>query len=255
MDGKMKIGIKTSIKIASTLFFLALSCLTQAASQIPIKVAVASNFKNSLAEIAGRYKAKTGQSILISSASTGTLYNQIRHGAPFDLFLSADKKRAQLIEQSAQGVAGSRFTYAQGQLAFWAPLQTEVTLSDLKQYRGQLAIANPKLAPYGLATTESLKSLQLWTHFSYVQGANISQTYQFIESGNARAGFVAYALLVQNRQVNSESYFLIPHHLHKDILQQGVLLKAAQQPQEVQKFIDYLTSNEVQSLIRARGYL
>ena len=158
----MKIAIKASIKVAMTLSLLVFSQLTQAADQTAIKVAVASNFKSSLIEIGNYYEAQTGQRIIISSASTGTLYNQIRHGAPFDLFLSADKKRAQLIEQSQFGIIGSRFTYAQGQLAFLAPKQAKVDLVTLKQYSDRLAIANPKLAPYGLAAKETLQQLHLF---------------------------------------------------------------------------------------------
>ena len=241
--------------VNAVLLLLGLSYSIQVVAQSPIRVAVASNFKSSLIEIADNYALETGQKVLISSASTGTLYNQIHHGAPFDIFLSADKKRAALIEQSQYGVLGSRFTYAQGLLAFWAPKQKEITLNNLKQYKGALAIANPKLAPYGTAAMESLQAMHLWSHFSYVQGANISQTYQFIDSGNVPAGFVAYAQLIENKQVNKASYFLIPNDLYEPIVQQGVLLKAAPQPLAAQKFIDYLLSSEVKSLIRAKGYL
>lgn len=247
--------VKQLPKIVISLFLLAVSYLSQAADIAPIRVAVASNFKNSLTEIAANYAEQSGQKIIISSASTGTLYNQIRHGAPFDLFLSADKKRAQLIEQSSLGVQGSRFTYAQGQLTFWAPREAKVDLTTLKQYSGRFAIANPKLAPYGLAAEQTLKKLHFWTQFSYVQGANISQTYQFIESGNVGAGLVAYAQLLQNQQLKADQYYLIPVHLHQAILQQGVLLAATKQPEKVQQFIDYLISAEVQALIREKGYL
>ncbi|HEY5716511.1 MAG TPA: molybdate ABC transporter substrate-binding protein [Psychromonas sp.] len=252
----MKLRIKNSISIVISLFFLALSFLALAADFAPIKVAVASNFRNSLTEIAANYTVQSGQKVLISSASSGTLYNQIRHGAPFDLFLSADQKRAQLIEQSALGVKGSRFTYAQGQLAFWVPRQqAKVDLTTLKQYSGRFAIANPRLAPYGLAAEQALKALHLWRQFSYVQGANISQTYQFIESGNVEAGLVAYAQLLQNPLLKAEQYYLLPAHLHQPIVQQGVLLAAAKQPEKVQQFIDYLISAEVQALLREKGYL
>ena len=251
----MKLRINNSVSIVISLFFLAVSFLSQAADIAPIKVAVASNFKNCLIEIAANYALQSGQKVIISSASSGTLYNQIRHGAPFDLFLSADKKRAQLIEQSGLGVKGSRFTYAQGQLAFWAPRQAKVDLSTIKQYSGLFAIANPRLAPYGLAAEQTLKTLRFWSQFSYVQGANISQTYQFIESGNVEAGLVAYAQLLQNQQLETEQYYLIPAHLHQAILQQGVLLTATKQPEKVQQFIDYLISPEVQGLIREKGYL
>lgn len=251
----LKKEIETFTKITLALLLLVGSCFTQASEQLTIKVAVASNFKSSLSEIAQNYEVMTGQKVLISSASTGTLYNQIRHGAPFDIFLSADKKRAKLIEESEFGVKGTRFTYAQGQIAFWAPKENSLTFAKLKQFTGQLAIANPKLAPYGVAAMESLKSMQLWSHFSYVKGANISQTFQFIESGNVQAGFVAYAQIIQNKEIKSDSYFVIPADLHREIVQQGVLLSAATQPVEAQKFIDYLNSSKVKSLIRDKGYL
>lgn len=221
-------------------------------AQANIKVAVASNFKSSLTEIAENYFQLTGETILISSASTGILYNQIKHGAPFDLFLSADSERASLIEEATQGVMGTRFTYAQGRLAFWVPALKEVTEKTLRNYKQRLAIANPKLAPYGLAAKQALQSMHLWEQFIYVQGANISQTYQFIDSGNIKAGFVAYSLLLQN---NETAYYLLPKESYSPILQQGVLLSRGANNKAVIKFIDYLKSTPVQALIREKGYL
>ncbi|WP_028862891.1 molybdate ABC transporter substrate-binding protein [Psychromonas aquimarina] len=217
-----------------------------------IKVAVASNFKTTLNEIALRYQQLSGDKVIISSASTGTLFNQIRHGAPFDLFLSADSERAVLIEDSKYGVKGSRFTYAQGRLAFWLPQGEKVNQQTLLDFSGRLAIANPKLAPYGLASKQTLKQLNLWQRFSYIKGANIAQTYQFIDSGNINAGFVAYSLLLQN---NKQHYYLIPDNLHQPILQQGVLLTAAADNKKVLNFINYLKSETTQAFIREKGYL
>ncbi len=234
-------------------FFALLLLVSSFSLQASIKVAVASNFKTTLIEIAENYKQQTGQKILISSASTGILYNQIQHGAPFDLFLSADSERAILMELSAKGVAGSRFTYAQGVLAFWAPDSPNMVKPDtLQNFKGAIAIANPKLAPYGLAAQQVLQSLNLWEHFNYVQGANISQAYQFIDSGNIKAGFVAHSLLLEN---NARNFFLIPSAYHQPILQQGVLLQKAADTQAVQHFINYLTSDPVQALIRTKGYM
>lgn len=197
---------------------LLLALLTTHSAHAAIKVAVASNFKQTLSEIAKLYKQQTGEVVLISSASTGTLYNQIKNGAPFDLFLSADSERAKLIEQAKQGIKGSRFTYAQGKLAFWQPNAANVNLETLLNYQGQLAIANPKLAPYGLAAKQTLGHLDLWDSFSYINGANVAQTYQFIDSGNAEAGFVAYSLLLQNKQIN---YYLIAEELYHPFCNKG----------------------------------
>lgn len=218
-----------------------------------LKVAVASNFKVTLSEIVALYELQSEQKVLISSGSTGILYNQIKHGAPFDLFLSADSERAKLIEQSKLGIDGSRFTYAIGELAFWQPKSTEkVTALSLQKYQGRVSIANPKLAPYGLATQQSLQALNLWDKFSYIQGNNIAQAYQFIDTGNIEAGFVAHALLLQNQQKN---YYLLPHDSYQPILQQGVMLTNSNNKVELQKFVDFLQSEKVVQLIQSNGYL
>lgn len=218
-----------------------------------IKVAVASNFKTTLIDIASQYKIETGKTVLISSASTGTLFNQIMHGAPFDLFLSADSERAKLLEASTSGLAGSRFTYAQGRLAFWQPKATEqVTQNTLFNEKGRIAIANPKLAPYGLATKQALISLRRWQKNNYIQGANITQTYQFIETGNIKSGFVAYVLVKPKPKTQ---YYLLPTHLHDPIKQQGVILSRTKYLSDTKAFVDFLTSPKIQDFIQQKGYL
>lgn len=216
-----------------------------------VKVAVASNFTHTLKEIAQLYEIKTGEKILISSASTGTLYNQIIQGAPFDLFLSADSDRAEKIENSQFAVSGSRFTYATGQLAFWQPDSDTVNESSLKHFNGRLSIANPKLAPYGLAAKQALIKLQLWDSISAVKGSNIAQAYQFIDTGSAKAGLVAYSLLLQNNQTQ---FYLLSADLYQPILQQGVQLNSKNALQTKQ-FIDFLQSPSIQKLIQSKGYL
>lgn len=216
-----------------------------------IKVAVASNFTQTLKEIAHLYEIKTGEQILISSASTGTLYNQIMQGAPFDLFLSADSDRAVKIENSRFAVSGSVFTYARGQLAFWYPHNETVNQTDLMNLKDRLAIANPKLAPYGLAAKQVLSNLQLWDRISVVKGSNIAQAYQFIDSGSVKAGLVAYSLLLQNKQSH---FYLLSVDLYQPILQQGVLLNS-KNINQTQQFINFLQSSSMQQLIQSKGYL
>jgi molybdate transport system substrate-binding protein len=218
-----------------------------------LKVATASNFKITLIKIVELYSQQSDQKILISSAATGTLYNQISHGAPFDLFLSADKDRAELIELSKLGIKGSRFTYARGKLAFWLPgSEREVSKRSMIDFQGRIAIANPKLAPYGLASKQALEKLNLWNKFSYIQGNNIAQTYQFIDTGNIGAGFVALTLLLQNKETQ---YYLLPIDSYQPILQQGVMLSETKNIDELQKFVDFLQSETVKRLIRTQGYL
>ncbi len=234
---------------------LILACFVLLFSQqslAAIKVAVASNFKSTLSAIATKYENETGLKVIISSASTGILYNQIKYGAPFDLFLSADSERAELIEQSKQGIAGSRFTYAEGRLVFWYPLSSDVKQNTLASYKGRLAIANPKLAPYGLAAKQTLTKLGVWKKISYIKGANVAQTYQFIDTGNIKAGLVAYSLILQN---SAENYHLIDNQLHQPILQQGVLLSNSKHKQLTEKFMAYLQSSQIKQFIRSQGYL
>lgn len=218
-----------------------------------LKVAVASNFKVTLDKIATLYQQQFGQKILVSSGSTGTLYHQIKHGAPYDLFLSADSERARLIEQSSLGITGSRFTYAQGELAFWYPRgEHPVNEDSLLAFKGRVAIANPKLAPYGLAAQQALQTLHMWSKLSYIKGANISQTYQFIDTANIEAGFVAHSLLLQNSETN---YYLLPIDSYQPILQQGVMLTNSKNSIAVQQFVDFLQSETIVKLIRSKGYL
>lgn len=216
-----------------------------------VKVAVASNFTQTLTEIAHLYETQTGQKVLISSASTGTLYNQIMHGAPFDLFLSADSERAEKLENSSFAINGSRFTYAIGQLAYWQPNSKVVTESSLRNFKGRLSIANPKLAPYGLAAKQALIKLKLWVSMSVVQGTNIAQAYQFVDTRSAKAGLVAYSLLLQNEQ---KDFYLLSPEYYEPIRQQGVQLDTNNISQTKQ-FIDYLKSPEIQKFIQSKGYL
>jgi len=238
-----------SVKRFVCLLFAFCSVSTQAS----LKVAVASNFKVPLEAIASLYQQQYDQQIVISSGSTGTLYHQIKQGAPYDLFLSADSQRAKLIEQSSVGIKGSRFSYAQGQIAFWFPQhEGDVDESTLLNFKGRMAIANPKLAPYGLASQQALQHVKRWSTFSYIKGTNISQAYQFIDTGNIRAGFVAYSLLLQKGESH---YYLIPSQYYPAILQQGVMLSHSKNKIALQHFVDFLQSSAIQQLIRSKGYL
>ncbi len=235
------------------LFGFCVFLLLSFAANASIKIAVASNFKITLDDISKKYKKQTGKTVIISSASTGILFNQIKHGAPFDLFLSADSKRAKLIENSVQGVMGSRFTYAKGRLAFWQPKsRVQVTVKSLYHYKGKLVMANPKLSPYGLASKQALMSMKLWQKNQYIQGENIIQTYQFIDSGNIKAGFVAYVLI---KQLPKKQYYLVSPNLYKPIEQQGVILAKSKSLDDTKQFVNFLISTKIQQFIKKKGYL
>ena len=167
-----------------------------AAQADEVKVAVAANFKGAMERIGKTFTAKTGHSVVISSAATGVLYTQITHGAPFDIFLSADVATPQKLE--AEGKGSDRFTYAIGQLGLWkkgGPAPDETTL---RSWKGNLAIANARTAPYGAAAMATLTHLKIDPkQYRLLTGANIGQTWQFVDTGNAELGFVAWANLVE----------------------------------------------------------
>lgn len=221
-----------------------------------IHVAVASNFREPAREIAARYEQLSGQQLILSFGSTGKHYAQIKHGAPFDVFFAADARRPRLLEEEGLAITGSRFTYAWGRLVLWSPRKRFIDGQGKVLETGQftrLAIANPKLAPYGRAAQEVLQAKGLWSamHPRMVRGENIGQTYQFVKSGNAELGFVAFSQIIQSNQTISGSYWLVPQTLYQPIEQQVVLLR---DNPAIQDFINYVRGPEAQTIIRAYGY-
>ena len=195
-----------------------------------IRVAVASNFTRAMTDLAHRFETNTGDKVNLVFGSTGKHYAQIINGAPFDAFFAADSKRPSRLEEQAYAVAGSRFTYATGKLILWSPKAGNVgpaakVLTDGNFY--YLAIANPKLAPYGRAAKEVLQSRGLWQAMQgkTVRGENIGQAFQFVKSGNAELGFIAYSQVKLPGQPVTGSYWLVPQELYTPIEQQAVLLK------------------------------
>ncbi|MGL4269629.1 MAG: molybdate ABC transporter substrate-binding protein [Plesiomonas sp.] len=224
-----------------------------AASAVTLNVAVAANFKPTLEQLAAQFHAQTGHQVTLSSASSGVLYQQIVNGAPFDLFLSADSERPQRLEQEGRIVPGSRFTYARGQLALWNTGKPVGT--DPKQWQGKLAIANPRTAPYGAAAQHWLEQRGAWNMagLTLVTGSNIAQTYQFVQTGNAPMGLVAYPN-VKMAQPQGQVW-LLPADAYPAIEQQAVILASSAKPAEAKAFATFLRSEPARSLIESHGYL
>ena len=221
-----------------------------------VRVAVASNFAETIRAIAERYEEQTGHSVLISTGSTGKHYAQIRHGAPFDVFLAADARRPALLEEEGIARPGSRYTYAIGKLVLWSPEAGMVDQHGRVLEQGgfrYLAIANPKLAPYGRAAQQLLESRGLWADMQgrLVRGENIGQTYQYVASGNAELGLVAYAQIRQPDLAATGSFWLVPQDLYDPIEQQAVLLKDKDIARD---FLGYIRSDEGRTIIRSYGY-
>ena len=223
-----------------------------------VHVAVASNFLNPLKEIAKRYEQDTGNTLILISASTGKLYAQVRHGAPFDILLAADAKRPALLEQEGVGVKGTRFTYAVGALVLWS-LDAEKVLGveSLKQMdKGKLAIANPKTAPYGKAAQQALEQLGFWQKLQpfLVRGENISQTLQFVATGNAGLGFVAKSQVEDPRFKLKGSRWEVPAEMHDPVSQQAILLKPGLANSAAKQFLQYLKGSAAREVMQSYGY-
>jgi molybdate transport system substrate-binding protein len=238
------------------LLILVLLFSWQTASANEIRLAVASNFTNTMETIVSRFEQQTGHQIIIAAGSTGKHYAQIINGAPFDAFFAADAERPQLLEEKDLIVAGSRFTYAIGRLVLWSPKENYIDANGEVLVNGDyqhLAIANPKLAPYGRAAQQVLQKKELWEQLQarLVRGENISQTFHFVVSGNAPLGFVALSQVKQLENNLTGSQWLIEQTLYDKIEQQAVMLKDTP---ATRAFMLYLQSHEARAIIRQSGY-
>ncbi|MGB3917625.1 MAG: molybdate ABC transporter substrate-binding protein [Thiothrix litoralis] len=224
-----------------------------------VQVAVASNFSKPLEDIAASFKKATGHDVKISAGATGKLYAQIVNGAPFEVFISADSKTPHKLLEGKQGIVGSQFTYALGKLVLWSSkadyvdAQGEVLKQDSFQH---LAIANPKTAPYGTAGLEVLTKLGLSTALTpkLVQGENISQTFDFVSTGNAELGLVALAQVQKDGKLKAGSAWNVPDDLYAPITQDAVLLDKGKDNAAAKALLDYLKGDEAKAIISAYGY-
>jgi molybdate transport system substrate-binding protein len=223
-----------------------------------VYVAVASNFLSPLKKIAKRYKQDTGDRLILISGSTGKLYAQARHGAPFDVLLAADSKRPTLLEREGVGVIGTRFTYAVGRLVLWSlelgRVRGKESLAQMS--KGKLAIANPKTAPYGRAAKQVLEGLGLWKKLqpSLVWGENIAQTLQFVATSNASIGFVAKSQVEDPLFKLKGSRWEVPIDMHEPISQQAILLNSGLANSSAKQFLKYLHSPVAKKIIRSYGF-
>ena len=249
------------IRYLSTLSILIQFAIVPVVQAEQISLAVASNFINPAKALAQEFETNTGNTIKISSGSTGKLYAQIINGAPFDIFLAADVHRPALLTQSGFAVPESRFTYALGRLALWSA-NPELIPDDgatlLKSGTfSRLAIANPKTAPYGAAAMSILKNLGIINQVQakLIRGENIGQTYQYIATGNAELGFTALSQIKDpaNKVVGSE--WLVPDQLYTPISQQAVLLMRAKESPACKSFLAFLKSSSAKDmLVKKYGY-
>lgn len=237
--------------------------LCNGAAAAELRIAVAANFKQTAEEICRAFSAGHPVRCLVSSGASGLLYGKIAQGAPFDVFLSADRERPERLEREGLAVPGSRFTYALGRLVFWRPgrrVGTDLAAALADDSLQSLAIANPRSAPYGAAALEVLRAtgIDAAKRYRLVQGESVGQAFQFIASGAADAGFVSAAQLLQYQSKTGRTLegelLAVESSLHGPIEQQAVLLRVGANDPVAQAFLRYLESPPAMALIEAAGY-
>ncbi|MEN9490261.1 MAG: molybdate-binding periplasmic protein ModA [Pseudomonadota bacterium] len=224
-----------------------------------VKVAVAANFTAPMQKIAVEFEKDTGHKALVSTGATGAFYAQIKNGAPFEVFLSADDETPAKLEAEGAGVKGSRFTYAIGRLVLWSAKPGFVDARGEVLKKGdfnKLALANPKTAPYGSAALEVMKKLGVQEALQpkIVQGENISQTFQFVSTGNAEVGFVALSQVWQDGVLKSGSAWIVPADLYAPIRQDAILLAKGEGKPAAEALLKYLKGDKAKAVIKSYGY-
>lgn len=248
--------MKKIVNIAASALMVLMSVTTLADE---VSVAVASNFIAPMNAIAAGFAKDTGHKAVLSFGSTGKFYAQIRNGAPFEAFLSADDETPQRLEAEGMTVPGRRFPYAIGRLVLWSPKPGYVDQGGevlKKAAFRHLAMANAKLAPYGRAAQELLERRGVWQPLQprLVQGENITQAYQFVASGNAELGFVALSQLKKDSSPPPGSFWIVPQTLHAPIRQDAVLLARGKGKAAAEQLLAYLKSAKAAAIIRDYGY-
>jgi molybdate transport system substrate-binding protein len=254
MEG-ITMKLLASLSVAAALALV----LSASARAGEVNVAVAANFTAPMKVIAAEFEKDTGHRANLSFASTGKFYAQIRNGAPFQVMLSADDTTPEKLEAEGLGVPGSRFTYAIGTLVLWSakPGLVDADAGVLRSGGyNKLAIANPRLAPYGKAAEEVLAGMGLLAgaRAKFVMGENIAQTFQFAHTGNADIGFVALSQVMKDGKLTGGSAWIVPGRLHTPIRQDAVMLTSGKGNAAASALLDYLKSDKVRTIIRSYGY-
>lgn len=246
--------MKTRLSLIALIF----SCLGSAHADT-VAVAVAANFTGPMQVIAPVFERDTGHKLNLAFGATGKFYAQISNGAPFELLIAADDETPARLVKEGQGVPGSAYTYAIGKLVLWSADPKRVdNKGDILKKGGfkHLALANPKTAPYGAAALQTLSKLGVGETLKplFVQGENIAQTQQFVATGAAELGFVAYSQVIKNGQIGSGSGWLVPASFHDPIRQDVVLLAKGKDKPAATALMTYLKGDKAKAIIQSFGY-
>lgn len=249
----------TAPLLAPLFALFAAAFVTLSAHADEVQVAVAANFTAPMQQIAALFEKDTGHKAMLAFGSTGKFYAQIANGAPFEVLLAADDETPARLEKEGLGVAGSHFTYAIGKLVLWSASPDLVDAGGAVLKSGNfkhLALANPKTAPYGAAAMEAMGKLGVLPALQplFVQGDNITQTQQFIVSGNAELGFVALSQVFKDGKLSSGSMWMVPAKLYEPILQDAVLLAKGKDKAASIALMAYLKGEKARAVIKSYGY-
>lgn len=258
---KQYLPVKTSLifNIISALFFSAQCIYSTSARAESATIAVASNFLAPAKALAIEFENNTGHHIKISSGSTGKLYAQIIHGAPYDAFFAANQTEPQRLEDKNLVEAGSRFTYAMGSLVLWSNTGIDIQGGfEIERHKNihTLSIANPRTAPYGAAAMSVInKYFAGAAPLRLVRGENVGQAYQYVKSGSVKAGFVSRSQVLADESVKRNNYWLVPQSEYDPINQQAVLLERGRNNAAAREFLAFIRTSEVISQLTDKfGY-
>jgi molybdate transport system substrate-binding protein len=249
------------MKVRQLAFLFPLGCILGMplrAAADEIAVAVAANFTAPMQKIAADFEKDTGHKVLPSFGATGKFYAQIKGGAPFEILLAADDETPAKLVGEGAAVAGSRFTYAIGKLVLWSAKPAVVDAGGEVLKTGgfdHLALANPKLAPYGAAAVEAMKALGVFETLQpkFVVGENIAQTYQYVATGNALLGFVALSQVLKDGRIEGSAW-LVPQKYYPPIRQDAVILTKGKDKPGVAALMKYLRGDKAKAVIKSYGY-
>lgn len=251
---------KLSLSIILSVYYFIVCGTLSIAWGGEIQAAVASNFYSPFKKIAHQFEKDTGNKVQIISGSTGKLYAQIMHGAPFELFLAADQRRPKLLEKNGSAISGTRFTYALGKITLWSATPNIISgdgksILQARKFK-HIAIANPRTAPYGKAALQTMQKLGLWNEVRplVVQGENIGQTFQFVASQNAELGFVALSQILDPKNKIKGKRWDVPEKLYDSLKQDVVILKKGNSNPGAKALWEYLQSNAAKLIIKKYGY-
>src|SRR5258706_1412068 len=223
---------------------------------LDLTIAAAANLTDAFAEIGAKFTSKTGIKVVFSFGATADLAKQIENGAPFDLFAAADTEHIEQLEAKGLLTPATPAIYARGRLATWLPPSSTLKADRIQDITAKsferIAIAKPDVAPYGRATVESLKALGIWNEIQsrVIYGQNVSQTKQYVATGNAEVAFIPLALV----KTGEGRYIEVSDDLHQPIDQALGIVKESTRQAAARQFVDFLLSPEGRELMTEKGY-